>query len=196
EMIPEPHVVSLDAKSLTVDAVATIEGGGATRPGGGLALTIANESGATLAAATTDGAGQARFTLDPAKAGPPGRGELRVVFAGNADVGRASRAAEIERHTRVELDVPDAANPPARRLAAGAPEDGVTIEVTARAAGGDVPGGSVEARVADAVVGAAPIEHGRAKLTVTFSPPEGLTEVPLSLRYAASTPWYEPSPPQ
>src|SRR5204862_1151062 len=81
EMIPEPHVVSLDAKSLTVDAVATIEGGGATRPGGGLALTIANESGATLAAATTDGAGQARFTLDPAKAGPPGRGELRVVFA-------------------------------------------------------------------------------------------------------------------
>jgi hypothetical protein len=45
--------------------------------------------------------------------------------------------------------------------------------------------------VGDAIVGAAPVENGRARVVVTFAAPSA-NEVPLRLRYAADAPWFEP----
>jgi hypothetical protein len=204
---PIPHAILLDAKSIVVEATATVEGDSAGTAGAGLALTLANEqssSSAAPATATTDVTGHARFTLGPAQIGPVGRGELRLSFAGNGEVAAAERVAEIERRAAVDLDVLEATAstasgtpPDARegRLAAGTPEDGVPIVVTAHAAGGEVKSGSVEARVGDAIVGAAPVEAGLAQLVVTFGLPDsvGATgEVPIALRYVPSVPWYIP----
>jgi hypothetical protein len=190
---PEPRVLPLDSKVITVDATATLESDGATAPGAGLALTLTTErSSAPVATATTDRAGHARFVLEPAQLGPPGRGEIRLAFAGNADAAGATRVVSVERHAHVLLDVPGA---PHGELGGGSPEDGVAIVVTARAAGGEVASGSVEARVNDAIVGAAPVEAGSASLLVTFALPESslaASEVSVVLRYVPSNPWFEP----
>lgn len=190
---PEPRQISLDTKASTVDAIATLEEDGATVPGAGLTLTLATEQSAgPLATSTTDGGGRARFVFDPAKMGPPGRGELRVSFAGNATASAGLRVAPIERHAHVILDVEGAAF---GKLPDGSPDEGVPLVVDVHAAGGAVGSGSVEARVNDAVVGAAPVEAGKAQLLLTFAAPESAgaaTEVPVALHYVPNVPWYEP----
>ncbi len=191
---PEPHAISLDAPSLSLDAAATLESDGAVAPGVGYALTLSAGGPHPVATATTDAAGHARFTLAPSLLGPPGRGELRVDFAGNGEASPASRVARVEKRAEVDLDVPGAQD---GKLAGGSPEEGIAILVNAHAAGGEVSSGSVEASAGDAVVGAAPVEAGTAKLVVTFGLPEssGATgEVALTLRYVPSAPWYEPGP--
>jgi hypothetical protein len=193
------RVIQLDASSVSIDATATLESDGASAPGVGYSLTLATEGTASpVASATTDLAGHARFTLTPSKLGPPGRGELRLSFAGNGEASAASRVVPVERRAQVDLDVAGAQSTQGtqgKMLAPGAPEDGVSFVVTARAAGGEVTSGSVEARVGDSIVGAAPIEGGSAKLEVTFGLPEssGATgQVPIALRYVPSAPWFEP----
>ncbi len=79
----------------------------------------------------------------------------------------------------------------------GSPEDGIAIPVVARArctrsGGGAMPTGTVEARVGDAVVGAATLEQGEARVLVTFAL-TGPREMPLRLRYAPDTPWFRPA---
>jgi hypothetical protein len=190
---PEPRVLSLDGKAAltTIDAMATLESDGATSTGAGLPLTLSTERG-PLGYATTDASGHARFAIDPATLGPPGQGELRLSFQGNADASAASRVAAIERHARVTLDAIGAHD---GELPPGAPEDGVAIAVHARAAAGEVMGGSVEARVNDVVVGAAPIDAGMAHVVATFAILDSLgseKEIPITLRYVPSAPWFEP----
>ena len=222
---PEPRVVSVAAIAPTaptaptratagapvavtpvaLEAVAAIDDNGTLAAAGGLALTLTNERGALLAGGRTNAAGRLRFVIDPELAGPPGRGELRVAFAGNADTASTTHVAEIERHTRVDLLVPGASRAGGERgeagdvLPAGAPEDGVAFTVTARARGVDVPSGSVEAWAFDMRVGAASVEHGEAKVVVTFAADPAATapgDVAITLRYAPSAPWYEPGEPR
>ncbi len=200
---PPPRVILLDTTSVALDATATLEGESAGSAGAGLPLTLSQESeganGASeakargappLRTATTDVTGHARFTLSPSELGPVGRGTLRLDFAGNGDAPAATRVAEIERRAQVELDVPDAEG---GKLGPGAPEEGVSIEVRARAAGAPVKSGSVEARVGDAIVGAAPVEDAaKAFLTATFGLPESIGasgEVGIALRYVPNVPW-------
>jgi len=185
---PVPRVLSLEGPPALFEVVATIDDEGTTTPGAELLLTLANESGTQLASGTTNTSGRARFTVPAAALGPAGRGELRVAFAGTSDTGGGTLVAPIERHAKVDLEVPAAA---LGKLPPGSPEDGVAIDVTAIArAGGAPPGGSVEARVGDVVVGAAPLENGKSRVLVTFATPNA-NETTLQLRYASDSPWYE-----
>ncbi len=191
--MPEPRVLALDARSLTINASATLESDGQMAAGASLPLTLGTERG-LVGSATTDASGIARFVIDPMKLGPPGQGELRVSFAGNADAAAANRTVAVERHARVVLDVPDADKGDKRELTPAAPEDGVTIVVNARAAGGGVGSGSIEARVNDVVVGAAPVQEGTARVLASFALAESMgaaREVPIGLRYVPNAPWYE-----
>jgi hypothetical protein len=192
---PPPRVILLDATSISLVASATFEGETVGTAGAGLALTLRSERGAApIATATTDVTGHARFKLSPSLLGPVGRGELRLEFAGNGDAPAALRVVEIERRAEVELDVPEG-HPDAQgaRLPAGSPEEGVSFVVEAHATGGEVQSGSVEARIGVAVVGAAPVESGKADLLVTFGLPESVGasgEIAITLRYVPSAPWY------
>lgn len=187
---PSPRVLALEGPPAALDVVATIDDEGSTTPGADLPLTLANESGAALASATTNSSGRARFTVAPELLGPPGRGELRVAFAGTSDTGSATHVVPVERHAKVDLVVAAARD---GKLAPGSPEDGITIDVVAasRAGAAAPPGGSVEARVGDVVVGAAPLESGKARVVVTFATPNA-SELTLQLRYAPDAPWFEP----
>ena len=194
---PEPRVLSLDDPNVSLQAVATIEDESATTPGVNLPITLTNELGALMASGSTNASGRTTFTILSPQLGPPGRGELRLAFAGSSDVGSSVHVSAIERHTRIELTVSEAAA--SARLPPGAPEDGVAMTVVAStrspagAAGSAriVLGGSVEARIGDVIVGAAPLENGRARLVVTFAPSSG-ADVPLHLRYDSDSPWLEP----
>lgn len=190
---PEHAVLSLDDDRTQLEVIASTEDDGVTTAAVGIPLTLSNESGAPIDTATTNASGRARFSVDSARLGPPGRGELRVAFPGGADSGPSAQAAQVERRTRVDLALPEARED---RLPAGTPEEGVKLRVlaTPRCAARGCTGaatGRVEARVGDAIVGAASLEGGEARVVVTFATPPG-TEVPLHLRYVPDAPWFQP----
>jgi len=195
---PERPVLWLDEEetgaATVLEVVASTEDDGVTTAAVGLPLTLANEAGLTLGTAATNASGRARFAVDPARLGAPGKGELRVAYAGGADASASAQTMQVERRTRVALTALDATD---GQLPAGSPEDGVPLRVgaTARCARrgcAGVPGGTVEARVGDAIVGAGSLEHGEAKIVATFAMPAA-NDVALRLRYVADAPWYQPA---
>lgn len=184
---PTPRIVSLDSPKIPFEAAALVDDDGATTVKQGLALVLANEKNEALGTSVTDSSGRARFVAEAARLGPPGRGTLRVSFAGDAQTAFALHVAEIERRVKVTLRVPAAEK---GELKAQVPEDGIPLVVDVASALGPVTEGGVEARIGDAVIGAAPVERGIARLTLTFAA-QG-TEALVKLRYVPSAPWYEP----
>jgi hypothetical protein len=190
---PERPVLWLDGSPVTIDAVAAMDDDDTKTGAGGLALELSNETGATFGRATTDDLGHARFVVEGAKLGAPGRGELRLGFAGNAEAGASQQALRVERRTHIDLTAPDARRSP------GSPEDGIELRVqaAARCAKQGCPGsptGTVEARLGEAegrVVGAASVERGEARVVATFPMPAS-TSVKLYARYAPDAPWFVP----
>jgi hypothetical protein len=203
---PERSVLSLDDETTLLDVVATTEDGASAIAAAGVDLSLTNEAGTRLGEATTDGSGRARFAVDSARLGPPGRGEFRIAFAGSAQAGASSQTMHIERRTRIDVVAPDATG---RSLPIGWPEDGIALRLFARArckARGCIalPGGVIEARVGDRAVGAAPVDLGEAHLFVAFAAPAAdpfesqgtdtaanVPEVPVTLRYISDTPWLQ-----
>jgi len=183
---PTPHIVSLDTPKAAFEAAALVEDDGTTQAKPGLSLLLANEKNAELGRSTTDGSGRARFAVDTARLGPPGRGSLHVSFAGDAQTAFAVHVAEIERRVKVSLRVPAAER---GELTAQVPEDGIPLVVDVASSIGPVTEGGVEAHVGDVVVGAAPVERGIARLTLTFTA-EG-SEALVRLRYIPNAPWFE-----
>ncbi len=185
---PVPRIVHLDAPRTLIESVAILDDDATPRVAPGLELVLANEK-EELARAVTDASGRARFSLPGTKLGVPGRGELRVAFAGNGDTAQATHVEEIERHVKVVVSVPAAEHGP---LEARVPEDGIPLVVEARpsAFAAELSEGSIEARVGELVVGTAPLERGIARLSLTFAAqgPEAL----VRLRYVPASPWYEP----
>jgi hypothetical protein len=196
---PERPVLSLDEDGPTVlEVVASTEDDGVTTASVGIPLVLTNEAGATLGSAATNASGRARFAVDAPRLGAPGKGELRVSFAGSSDAGASSHAMQVERRTRVDLTAPDAIE---GRLPVGSPEDGVPVRLVATPrcarrgclASPGSPTGTVEARVGDegVIVAAASLDRGEARLVATFAMPAG-NEVPLRLRYVPDAPWFQP----
>jgi len=190
---PERSVLRLDDDTSDIDVVASTEQDGVTTAAFPLWLGLGNETGAMLGGATTTASGRARFVVPGARLGQPGPGELRATFGGNADLGPSTCSIPVERHTRVDLAVPDATN---GRRPAGAPEEGIAIPVVAtarcaRAGCTGAPTGTIEARVGETVVGAATLDRGEARLVVTFAMTGA--EVPLRLHYAPGAPWFRPA---
>jgi len=190
---PEPRLFSLDAPPASFDAVAAFDDDASEpsrSPASGLELTLENESGSIVARATTAAAGRASFVVDPKTLGPPGRGALRVRYAGGADTMPSEHVAPIERDARVVLSL-------ARDVAPSSPEDGLVLDVLVRTSpetsGVEVLGGSVEARLDSVLVGAGSIEHGHVPLHVTFNPPGRARSATLQLRYVPEAPWFQPS---
>ena len=179
--------MSLDNPKIDIEAAALVEDDSATTAKQGLTLTLANEKNEELGRAITDSSGRARFVIDAAKLGAPGRGSLKVSFAGDAQTAFAASVAEIERRTKVTVHAPAAEK---GELKPQVPEDGISIEVEVSCATGAVAEGAVEASVGDTIVGAAPVERGLARLTLTFAA-QG-SEVPVRIRYVPTSPWYEP----
>lgn len=192
---PERPWLSLDDESTDFDVAATIDDEDVPRAAARMDLALANEHGDPLGVATTDASGHARFVVPSARLGSPGRGEVRVSFAGSAGAGASSsaRAMPIERRTYVDLALPDATD---GRLPAGSPEDGITVMVIATArctksGVGAVPSGMIEILGADGSIhGAAPVEAGQARVTATFVA-TGAAEAPLRVRYLPDAPWFE-----
>ena len=184
---PTPRIVSLDTPKIAFEAAALVDDDGTTQAKPGLALILANEKNEELARGVTDSSGRARFVVDAARMGPPGRGSLKVSFAGDAQTAFAVHVAEIERRVKVTLRVPAVEK---GDLKPQVPEDGIPLDVDVASTMGPVAEGGVEARVGDAMVGAAPVERGIARLTLTFAA-QG-SEAVVRLRYVPSSPWYEP----
>jgi hypothetical protein len=181
---PVPRAIRLDDSGLTVTAVALVDDGGITRARGNLPLTLTDERGQVVASAVTSSSGRATFSFDASKLAGPGRGELRVSFAGDVDTASATHHIDVERQAKVVLASDE-------KLTPKSPEDGIAIPVRARWRGGDVGSGSLEARVGETLVGAGRVETGKAKVTVTFASGAWAgNEVPVTIRYAPAAPWW------
>ena len=187
EFDPAPRVVSLDTTRATFEASALVDDNGLRHAKSGLSITLTNERADELAKVTTNASGRSLFAVPAERLGPPGRGELRLAFAGDADTAFATHVAAIERRVNVVLRVPAAER---GELTAQNPEDGIALDVNVTSSAGPVAEGGVEARLADIVVGAAPVERGVAHLTALFAA-EG-SEAEIRLRYVPSAPWFQP----
>jgi hypothetical protein len=183
---PEPRAVSLDKPQLAVQIIASYQENQTTHAGASLPLYVTNEKGDALGAGATNAAGALKLTIPSERLGPPGRGELRVTFNGNGDLTKSVHRAHIERQARVTLTAPDDPAAPV------SPDEGIPLVVTATTKGGVPPTGSVEARIGDAVVGAAQLENGKAQLVATFAAPREGPEVEVRIRYLPSAPWLVP----
>jgi hypothetical protein len=188
---PDLSVVLLDNETTPVEATASEDVDGVTTATAGLSLALSNESGHALGDATTNASGRARFVVPSGRLGAPGRGELRVTFAGDTQAGASSHAIAVERLTRVRLAAPDASG---GRLPIGSAEEGIGLRVTAIAgcqtwACKGLPSGTVEARIGDVVVGAASLDRGEARVFATFATPSG-GQAPLRFRYVPDAPWF------
>ncbi len=186
---PRPKIIALDAQQLGFEALAIVDDDAMPRVASGLSLVLATESGKEIARTTTDASGRARFVLASSSVGPPGPGELRVSFAGDAETAKAEHVELVERHVKVSVRVPAADR---GELVAQVPEEGIPIQAEVTSIAGPVGEGAIEAHVGDVVVGAAPVERGIARLTLTFAA-QG-SETLVALRYVPSSPWYEPLP--
>jgi hypothetical protein len=198
---PEQPLLSLDEAAAIVQVVASVEEDGVTAPAPGLTVVLSSETGATLGTTTTDAVGRARFLVPGDSLGPPGPGELRVSFAGNAQAGASAHTMRVEKHTRVDLSAPDAID---GRLPAGSPEEGIALRIVARPrcasrarAAVAAPTGAIEARLeeTDGIVGAATLEGAHARVIASFPMPTSPTiggEV-LRIRYVPDAPWFVPS---
>jgi hypothetical protein len=182
---PTPRVVSLDAPRTTFEAVAIVDDDATPRVAPALSLVLASEK-QELGRALSDASGRARFTLEGTKLGAPGPGELRVTFDGDAETARATQTVDIERHVKVAVKIPAAER---GELSPQVPEDGIALDAEIVSVAGPVSEGSVEARVGDVIVGAAPVERGIARLTLTFAA-QG-SEALVRIRYVPASPWFE-----
>lgn len=183
---PTPHVLELDTPRSDIEVVALDDDDDHPHVAVGLPLVLANER-EEIGQAVTDSSGRARFIVAGGKLGPPGPGELHVSFAGDSQTASSTRAEAIERHAKVAVTVNDDAY---RNLSAGVPEDGIALSVDVGSNLGPLAEGSVEARLGDVMIGAAPVVQGRARLTLTFTATGN--EALVKLRYVPASPWYEP----
>lgn len=183
---PEPRVISLDAQPTTLDAIAKYDDEVAG-PATGLVLVLSTERG-EVSRATTANAGRATFPIDPKTLGPPGRGVLRVSYAGSTETMASEHTAPIERQARVVMSL-------AREVEPGSPEDGVAIDLNAAFAsvrGSEAtPTGAVEVRLNGVIVGAAPIEKGRARVVTTFVAREDEKTASVQVHYVPGASWLE-----
>lgn len=152
----------------------------------GLPLTLEDERGTQLGTASSGGDGRARFELKSTSLAPPGDGELKVSFAGDAQLMPAKTSIQITRTATAQLDAPSSVH--------GDPEGGLTIEVKVQSDRGTVEGGLVEALVGTDPVGTGKVEGGVAKVVVTF-PGGASARVPVTLRFVPSTPFWQAGPP-
>lgn len=182
---PEPRVIALDGPVANLDAIATYDDQDA--PAIGLPLELSTETGDVVSRTMTARGGRATFLVDPKTLGPPGRGALRVRFAGAEDTMASEHVAPIERDTHVTIAL-------AKDVEAASPEDGVPIELTsALAVASGFATGSVEARLDGVIVGAATLENGKATIHASFVAPNGQKSAALQVRYVPDAPWLQPS---
>ncbi len=188
---PTPTEISLDDQWITVEAHASIDDDNTAAPSSsieGLLLTLASESGTPLGSSSTDAGGHARFHVDPKKLGVPGPGELRASYRGDPERTSADVVAKIVRRARVHLL-------PIGSIAGGAPDEGISIPLSVTTGTGDaVASGSLEARLDNVVVGAAPVQAGHADLRVSFAAP-ATPSARLIIHYLPTAPWFDGSEP-
>ena len=184
---PPPKIVALDNARTNLEAAAFVDDESLSHPQARLELALTNEKNEELGRASTDGFGRARYSVESSRLGPPGRGEIRVSFAGDRDTAFATQVADVERRVKVTLRVPAIEK---GELQPQVPEDGIPLLVDVGSVAGPVAEGAVEARIGETVVGAAPVERGIAPVTITFTAPG--TEANVRLRYVPNAPWFEP----
>jgi hypothetical protein len=187
---PAPHppqILWVEDGATVVGAVASVDDPDVSPEG--LVLQLADER-TILGSGTTDARGAAKIVIPEGRLGAPGAGTLHLTFAGDAKHTKAARDIPCERRARV---VVAAVETDARGNArADEVEDGIKVDIAVRTVGGlSVPTGSVEGLSLGTVVGAAPVEAGRARLTIPATVNAGGGEAtPLTVRYVPAVPWY------
>ena len=193
---PDPRVVWLGTGPFVWNVVAKVDSDGAGEvadSAAGLLLRLTDERGTPLGEAKTDATGTARFVVQEPKLAPPGQGELRLFFDGDARHAKATRVVATERRVQVVVTPHEKGGEDAVARADES-DEGTSVDLDVTSTAGPVPGGSVEGIVDGTVLGASPVAQGRTHLTVTW-PRGGGPRTHLEARYVPDAPWYVAGPP-
>ncbi|MEM1029430.1 MAG: hypothetical protein AAGN82_03725 [Myxococcota bacterium] len=179
---PRPSTIDLDRDQVVVTGGLELVSTTVHAERGGHRLQLVDERGRSVAEAETGGDGRVRLLVDPASVGGPGRGVLRLEFAGDDQLAAAADEQPIVRKTtaRVRLVQPIAAA-----------DAGDTAEIVLRidTKRGPVNGGVVEAWLGETSVGSGDVVDGSSNLVVTLDP-ELSDVVALSIRYLPASPFF------
>lgn len=179
---PLPRVVRLDATDFALSVIAQSEDDGIMHAEPDLSVRLENEKGERLADAITDGRGRASFKVPMARLGTPGPGEIRAIFEGNAELNRSVATHPVDRKVPVQLTLVGTQD-------GSVAEDGITLHVKASAPPHGVPAGTVEARIADTVIGTGVVSNGDATVVVVFHVDEA-REQTVTLHYQPTDPYF------
>jgi hypothetical protein len=180
---PRPERIDLDAPRVLVFARATAPPGVSNHE---LPVDLTGDDGRVLASARTDEAGMAHFDFASSELEGPGIGVLRVNFSGRQDLAASSASATVTRTVRVRLAAEE-------QEVHGDPSRGIQVRVRAETSRGPALGGTIEATLDHAVVGAGPVVEGGADVVVTFRPRRDDPSYGVSFRYRPDAPYYEQS---
>ncbi len=186
----EPAIETIDLERETVPVSGSLRIGKTDGPAAppkreGLAVVLEDERGTTLAETKTGGDGRARFDVPVKALAGPGPGQLRLRFAGDAGLAKASATQPVVRQAEAKLSLV--------RQPSGAADEEILIEVDVISGRGPVTGGVVEALRDGVSVGAASVSDGRSRLLAAVGT-ERSTTVSVVLRYVPASPWFRPGP--
>jgi hypothetical protein len=181
---PPPPTISLDREEATLLLEARARAGRAARGPEPLVVDYhPDDSPPIVIGRRQMSAGEVvRLTFPTSELRAPGAGELRAVL------GSGDKAAEVRARVVTTATVRLVTDTKLEADASGVAELDVRLE--SRLA--SVASGSVEALSGGRTVGIAPVVAGRARLTLRLG--SGARQVPVTLRYLSSTPWWLPGP--
>lgn len=180
---PRPERIDLDAARAIVFARAITAPGTSPR---GLKLDLAGDDDRVVATAVTDDTGAAHFDFPTSSLTGPGIGALRLRFAGQADLAPATATATVTRTVRVRLSTEG-------MEVRGDPVRGIPVRIAATTSRGPVNGGTVEATLAQDVIGAGSVVDGYSDVMLTFRPRREDPTYGVTFRYRSDAPYYEQS---
>lgn len=151
----------------------------------GLTVVLEDERGTALAETKTGGDGRARFEIPTKTLADPGPGELRLRFAGNDQMSKATAVQPIVRQAEAKITL--AGTPE------GASDEDIAIDVSVASVRGPVSGGVVEALRDGVSVGAGTVVDGKARVVAAIGT-ERTSTLSVTLRYVPSAPWFRPGP--
>ncbi len=179
---PVPRSLDIDQATVTITGRLQLVDPKAYAGRADRTITLQGPDGTAIGEAKTAGDGRVRFGVPRSRLLPPGRGALRMSFAGSPVLQQAETQITVSRHARATISLHAA--PSAITLNLNAP-----IDLRLTAASVALQGGVVELRqLSGTTIARAPVKAGRARLEFRIAD-EPKSPLSFDIVYLPNAPW-------
>lgn len=179
---PTPRSLDIDQTTVTITGRLQLVDPTAYATRADRLITLYGPDGIAINEAKTAGDGRVRFAVPRSRLLPPGRGGLRMSFAGSPVMQQSETQITVSRHARAIISLHAAPR-------AITPNVSVPLEVWLNAASVPLQSGVIELRqLTGATIARAPVKAGRAQLQFRLTG-ESKTSLSFDIVYLPNAPW-------